>query len=260
MLSNIIGTFHASELLRIWAGREFKIRYSQTFLGAVWAVLQPLALMIMFTLIFSLFMQVPTDGIPYPVFAYAALLPWTFFSNSVGLAIPSLVNNMNLVSKIAFPREILPLATVVVGLADFVIAALIFVALMIIYQIPVQPTMLLIPVILLVQIILMFGIALLGSSLNVFYRDIRFVIPLLLQLLMYLSPVIYPVSIVPESLRPFYLLNPLAVLIDSYRRVILFGTLPDWPYFMLAVVVSLLTLFLGYYTFKKAEPQFADLI
>lgn len=250
----------ARELLYTWTMRDFKVRYSQSLLGAAWAILQPLSLMVIFSIVFSLFLQVPTGGIPYPVFAYTALLPWTFFANSLSFAIPSLVSNMNLVSKIYFPREVLPLSAIMVSFIDFVIAASIFVLLVLYYQVPIGATILLVPLILLVQILLTFAISLAGSAVMVFYRDVRFVIPLALQLWMYASPIIYPVTVVPEWLRPFYFLNPMAVLIDSYRRVILLNQMPDWLYLGLATVISILLTIAAYLYFKRAERQFADLI
>lgn len=248
------------ELLFTWSMREFKVRYSQSIMGAAWAIMQPLALMIIFSLVFSLFLEVPTDGIPYPIFAYTALLPWTFFSSALTFAIPSLVNNMNLVSKIHFPREILPLAAIMVAFVDFVIASSIFVMMMIFYQIPLNWTLLYIPLVLLIQIVLTFGVCLLASAFMVFFRDVRFLIPLVLQIWLYLSPVIYSTNMVPESLRALYFLNPMAAIIDTYRRIILFGQQPEWGYLALASVVSLLLLIAAYHYFKNAERQFADLI
>lgn len=248
------------ELLFTWTLRDFKVRYSQSILGAAWAILQPLSLMLVFNVIFSTFIKVPTDGIPYPIFAYTALLPWTFFSNSLSFAIPSLVNNMNLVSKIYFPREILPISAILVGLIDFLIASSIFILMLLFYRIPVGTAALLVPVVLLIQIVLTFGISLLASAINVFYRDVRFVIPLALQIWMYLSPIIYPVNVIPEKFRPFYFLNPMAVLIDTYRRILLLNQMPDWPYLGLAGFVSLLFTWAAYRYFKRAEREFADLI
>ena len=240
--------------------RDFKVRYSQSALGAAWAILQPLSLMVVYSVIFSVFIKVPTDGIPYPIFAYTALLPWGLFSNSLSFAIPSLVNNMNLVSKIHFPREILPLSAILVGLVDFLIASSIFVFMLLIYRISIGPAILLVPLVLTIQVILIFGISLLASAINVFYRDVRFVIPLALQIWMYLSPIIYPSNLVPERLRPIYFLNPMAVLIDTYRRTILLNQMPNWPYLGLAALLSSLLTIFAYRYFKRAEREFADLI
>lgn len=260
MFAHLKELYETRELLLTWTRRDFRVRYSQSVLGAAWAILQPLALMVIFSLIFSVFLKVPTDGIPYPIFAYAALLPWTLFSNSLSFAIPSLVNNMNLVSKIYFPREILPLSAILVGLADFLIASSIFIVMLVVYRVAVGWAVLLVPVVLAVQILLMFGISLLAAAVNVFYRDIRFIIPLALQLWMYVSPVIYPVSAIPERLRPFYFLNPMAAILDAYRRVLLLKQMPDWGSLGLATLISLLLTVLAYRYFKRAEREFADLI
>lgn len=256
-LTELVG---ARELLFTWAMRDFKVRYSQSVLGAAWAILQPLALMVVYSVLFSVFIQVPTDGIPYPVFAYTAILPWTLFANSLNSAIPSLVSNMNLVSRIHFPREILPLSAIIVCMVDFLIASSIFVLMLLFYRIPVGLAVLLVPLVLTIQVVLTFGISLLASAVNVLYRDVRFVIPLALQIWMYLSPIIYPVNLVPERFRSFYLLNPMATLLDTYRRLILFNQMPDWPYLGLAALVSVSLAIVTYRYFKRAEREFADVI
>ena len=250
----------ARELLFSWSMRDFRVRYSQSVLGAAWAILQPLALMLIFSLVFSVFLQVPTDGVPYPIFAYTALLPWTFFASALSTAIPSLVSNFNLVSKVYFPREILPLSAIIVAFIDFVIASSIFVVMMLVYAVPIGPIILLLPIVILIQIVLTFGVSLWASAINVFYRDVRFLIPLVLQIWMYLSPIIYPTSVIPERFRPIYFLNPLAVLIDTYRRILLYNQAPDWPYLGLAALLSLLLALAAYRYFKRAEQKFADLI
>lgn len=260
MLAHLRDLGDSRELLLSWTKRDFKVRYSQSILGVSWAILQPFSLMIVFSVVFSVFVNVPTDDIPYPIFAYTALLPWTFFANSVSFGIPSLINNLQLVSKIYFPREVLPISAILVALMDFMIASSIFFLMMLYYQVPLRATMLLVPLILGIQIIFTLGVTLFGAALTVFYRDVRFVIPLALQLLMYLAPVIYPVSLVPESVRGIYFLNPMAVVIDSYRRLVLFGQMPDWLYLFIAVMISCLVGLGGLTYFKRAERLFADLI
>ena len=215
--SSLRELYEARELLSTWTRREFRVRYSQSILGAAWAVLQPLALTIIFSLVFSFFLGVPTDGAPAPLFAYLGSLPWTFFASSLTFAIPTLVNNMGLVSKIYFPREILPLAAIAVCLIDFAIGALILVPMLIFYQWPIGPAVLVLPVLVLIQFVFSYAICLFASALNVFFRDVRFIIPLALQVWMYLSPVIYPPNQIPEQYRALYFLNPMAVLIDSYQ-------------------------------------------
>lgn len=260
MLTHLRELYHARELLFVWTRREFRVRYSQSLLGVAWVILQPLALMIIFTVVFSAFLRVPTGGVPYPVFAYTALLPWTFLTSALSTAIPSLANNFTLVSRIYFPREILPLANVFTSLIDFMIASVLLLAMILLYQVPVTPYLLLVPLLVVIQLALTIGISLVGAAENVFYRDIRYVIPLVLQLWLYMSPVIYPPEVVPERLQPLYFLNPMAALIDGYRRVILFGQPPQWPYVLIAAGVSFAVLVLGYRRFKRAERKFADKI
>jgi lipopolysaccharide transport system permease protein len=248
------------DLLITWTIRDIKVRYKQSFLGAAWAILQPLAATIIFTLIFSRFVRVPTDGIPYPIFYYSALLPWTFTATAISFGVTSLINNMNLVTKIYFPREIMPLAAILASLVDFLVAALIFVGMMVLYQVRLSPSLVTVPLILFIQLTLMTGIVLLISALTVFYRDIRFAVPVGVQLWMYLTPIIYPLSMVPERFRSLYMLNPMAGVIDSYRRVILLGEWPQMTYLALAAVVSVVLLVGAYGFFKRAEGAFADII
>jgi lipopolysaccharide transport system permease protein len=248
------------DLLCMWTLREVKVRYKQSVLGIAWAILQPLALMLVFTLVFSVIAQLPSDGMPYPIFSYVALLPWTFFSTALGFGIPSLVSNVNLVTKIYFPREILPIANVGAALADFLIASSLFMVMLMWYQIPFSWAFVFLPFLVLLQIVLTLGIVLPAAALNVFYRDIRFVIPLAVQVWLYATPVIYPLSLVPDRLRPLYALNPLVGIMDSYRRVTLYGQLPDPYYLGSSVVISCLLAVAGYAYFKHAEVRFADVI
>lgn len=247
-------------LLWMWTLREIKVRYKQSILGGAWAILQPLSLAIIFTVVFSLFARVPTDGVPYPIFAYAALVPWTLLATSVSFGIPSLVNNMNLVTKAHFPREILPIGVIMAALVDFGMGSAIFVVMLAIYQVPTHWTVAWVPLLILVQIILMLGVSLLGSAVNVFFRDIRFVVPLGIQLWLYATPVIYPASLVPKRFRTLYMLNPMAGLIASYRRVILQGLQPEPRDLGLAVVVSGFLCVASYWFFKRVERRFADVI
>lgn len=240
--------------------REIKVRYKQSILGGAWAILQPLSLMLIFTVVFSFFARVPTDGIPYPVFSYAALLPWTFLATSISFGVPSLVNSMNLVTKVHFPREILPLGVLAAAFVDFCIASVIFVGMMILYRMPAYLTLAWLPLLVFVQILLTLGVTLVGAAVNVFFRDIRFIVPLGLQLWLYATPVIYPISLVPERIRPFYMLNPMAGLIASYRRVALQGLPPAPREFGPAVFLAVVLCIGGYLMFKRLERQFADII
>jgi lipopolysaccharide transport system permease protein len=247
-------------LLWMWTLREIRVRYKQSLLGGAWAILQPLSLAIIFTVVFSVFARVPTDGVPYPIFAYAALLPWTLLATSVSFAVPSLVNNMNLVTKTYFPREILPLAVTAAAFIDFCIASMVFAVMMALYRIPVHWTLVWVPLLIGVQIILILGVTLVGSAVSVFFRDVRFVVPLGLQLWLYATPVIYPESLVPERLRTLYMLNPMAGLIASYRRVVLQGLHPVPFDLGLATALSIALCVAAYRFFKRVERQFADII
>jgi lipopolysaccharide transport system permease protein len=260
MLADLRILFHYRELLWMWILREIRVRYKQSILGAAWAILQPLSMMIIFTLVFSLLAKVPTDGIPYPIFSYSAVLPWTFFATSISLGVPSLVNNLNLVTKTYFPREILPLGAIGAGFLDLVIASTIFLIMFLIYRMPLTWALLWLPLILALQVMLMIGVALLGAAVNVLYRDVRFVVPLGLQLWLYASPVIYSVSLVPENLRPLYMLNPMAGIIDAYRQVLLYGEPPNGLYLGLSAAVAVVMFVAGYWVFKRLEVIFADII
>jgi lipopolysaccharide transport system permease protein len=260
-MSTYIGELFAyRELLWSWVVRDIKVRYKQSLLGAAWAILQPLSATLIFSLVFSRFIQVSTGGVPHPIFYYSAMLPWTFLTSSISFGTSCLINNMNLVTKIYFPREILPISAVLASLVDFVIGATIFGAMMLYYGVPVSANWAWMPLLLLTQILLTLGIAFLASALNVFYRDIRFIVPLGTQLWMYLSPIIYPLSAVPEELRGLYMLNPMAGLIDAYRRIVLYDQAPHPTYLLTAVLVSGGLFVLGYVYFKKAEVVFADVI
>ena len=259
-MSYLAELYRRRDLLWLWTAREVQVRYKQSLLGVAWAILQPLALTIIFSLVFSRLVRIDTGGIPYPVFAYAALVPWTFLSTSLSFGIPSLVNNMNLVTKIYFPREILPLANIGAALLDFAVAAVIFVGMLLIYRMWPGPQAIWVVVLLAIQCILMIGVTLLGSAIIVFFRDMRFVVPLVLQVWMYVTPVIYPADLVPSRFQLYYYLNPMAALIDGYRRVLTTAQAPQWPHVGLAAVISLLIFLAGYVLFKRTEPLFADLI
>jgi len=260
MINHIKNLSSHHELLIMWILREIKVRYKQSILGAAWAVLQPLSLTIVFTIVFSYFTRVPTGDTPYPVFAYTALLPWTLFSTAISFAVPSLVINMALVTKIYFPKEILPLASIGAAIIDFLIGLFVFIIMLIFFKRPIYVTILWLPVILLVQISLMVGVSLIAASINVFYRDIRFVIPLVLQIWLYASPVIYPSSMVPDQYRLLYSLNPMVGIIDGYRNITLNGVSPINVELLISISISLPIAIFGYWFFKKSEPEFADII
>jgi lipopolysaccharide transport system permease protein len=248
------------DLLVAWTVRTVRARYQQSVLGGVWAVLQPAATVAIFTIIFTRFVPIDTGGIPYVVFSYSAMVPWMLFSTSITDMVDSLVVNMNLIGKIYFPREVLPLAALLARLLDFIIAESILIVLMIYYQMPVFITgWLLLPFILFIQLVLALGIGFLGAALNVFYRDMRHLFVLVLQLWLYASPIIYPVTAVPERFQTLYFLNPMAGIIEAYRAVLLYEQMPG-TYLGLSAIISLLILVIGYLFFKRVEPKFADVI
>ena len=249
------------ELLWLITQREIKVRYKQSVLGVLWAILQPFSLMVVFTIFFSWFARMQSDGIPYPLFSFAALLPWTFFSSSLSFAIPSLIANSHIITKIYFPREIIPLASVLAAFLDFIIASFVFAGMLVFYR--VTPTWNLVYVLPLVAVQLVFttGICLLLSAFTVLYRDVRHMLPLLIQIWMFVTPILYPVSVVPGRWRVLYLaLNPMAAIIDGYRRSVVQGLQPDLRYLALASIVSGLLLWLGYKYFKHLEREFADIV
>ena len=260
MLGNIRHLYQFRDLLFTWTSREIKVRYKQSVVGGLWAILQPLALMVIFTIVFGYFVQVPTGDIPYPIFSYSALLPWTFLATSISFAVPSLVTNMNLVTKIYFPREILPLASVAAAFFDLLIASILFLIMMLFYRLPPTLAWIWLPLLLFIQTLLILGVVFFMSTLNVYFRDIRFLIPLGLQIWMYASPIIYPLDLVPEQLRTLYMLNPMAGLIESYRRVLLAGQPPVWQNLLISAVISTLLFVGGYSYFKRSEKNFADVI
>ena len=260
MFSNILELLKHKELLLNITKREIKVRYKQSIFGIFWAILQPLAMMIIFTIVFSRIAKIPSDGIPYPVFSYVALLPWTFFSTSLAFAIPSLVSNNNLLTKIYFPREIFPIASILAAFVDFCIAAVIFLAILIFYKVTLTLNAFYVIPILLVQVMLTLAVALFASAINVFYRDIKYALPFFIQLWMYLSPVIYPVSSVPDRFKSLYMLNPMAPIISGYRNILLKGISPDFYYLGISAFITVIMLFLSYKYFKKVEMSFADKI
>jgi len=260
MLTNLRELFATYELVWAWTFRIIRARYQQSVLGGLWAILQPTATVAIFSIIFTLFVPVDTKGVPYVVFSYVAMVPWTLFSSSITDMADSLVGNMNLVTKIYFPREVLPIASLLARVIDYLIAFLVVAVLILYYRMPVAPLgWLFIPLILLTQVALALGLGLIGAALNVFYRDIRLIIVLSLQIWFYASPIIYPVTSVPARLRSFYYLNPMAGIIEAYRAVILHQSLPDIN-LLLSASVAVLLLVVGYVFFKRVEPQYADVV
>jgi lipopolysaccharide transport system permease protein len=256
---NLSDFWQYRDLLYILAMRDIKVRYKQTVLGAAWAIIQPLFTMLIFTLFFGKLAGMPSDGIPYPLFAYAGLLPWTFFSNAVTNSGNSLVGNSNLITKVYFPRMIIPTASVASGLLDFVIAFGLLVVLMVYYGVGFSVSMLMIPVLILLTSLLAIGVGMWMSALNVKYRDIRYALPFLIQIGMFATPIIYPASLVPEKWRWLMALNPLTGLIENYRAAF-FGKPFDWLALGISVILTFGILVYAAYNFRRMEKSFADVI
>lgn len=247
------------ELLYFLMWRDVKVRYKQTVLGAAWAIIQPLFTMLIFTLFFGRLAGVPSDNVPYPVFVYAGLLIWTFFSNALTNSGNSLVGNQNLLTKVYFPRIIIPGATVGAGLVDLAISFLVLIGLMIYYDVGLTWGILLVPVIIIFTTILALGVGMWTSALNVKYRDIRFALPFAIQLWMFLSPIIYPSTFVPAKWRWLLTLNPLTGLIDGFRAA-LFAQRINWSTLAISIAITLAILVYAAYVFRRMERSFADIV
>lgn len=248
------------DLLYTLSVHRIKVRYKQSVLGGLWAILQPVSLMLMFTFIFSFVAKIPSDGAPYAIFVYTALLPWNYFSSSVSNATGSLVNHAQFVTKVYFPREILPATYVIASLFDFVVASVVLVGLMMYYGVPLTIHALYVVPIVLILTCFALAMSLFLSATQVRFRDIGVAVPLLLQLWLFATPVIYPLSSVPERFRSIYMLNPMVGVIENFRQVTLRGAEPDYSTLTLATVVSLVLLCLSYVYFKHLESTMADII
>jgi lipopolysaccharide transport system permease protein len=247
------------ELLYFLTWRDVKVRYKQAVLGIAWAVIQPLATMVIFTVFFGKLAKIPSDGIPYPIFSYAALLPWMFFLNAVTNSTNSLIGSANLITKVYFPRLIIPGAAVVAALVDFAIAFVVFVGLFGYYRYTLTWNALFFPVLVLLTVLLALGVGLWTSALNVKYRDVRYALPFLLQLWMFATPVIYPSSLMPERWRWVLAVNPLTGIIEGFRACLL-GRPLMWGPLGYSAVITVLVLIYAAFHFRRTERQFADLV
>ncbi|HEX5731490.1 MAG TPA: ABC transporter permease [Blastocatellia bacterium] len=256
---NLADLWAYRELLYFLTLRDVKVRYKQTALGAAWAIIQPLFTMLVFTLFFGRLAGVPSEGVPYSIFAYAGLLPWTFFSNAVTNSGNSLVASANLITKVYFPRIIIPGAAVLAGLVDFAIAFAIQALLMIYHGVEVTWNILMLPVLVLLTALLALGVGMLMSALNVKYRDIRYALPFVVQLWMFASPIIYPSSLVPDRWRWVMSLNPLTGIIEGYRSA-LFGRDFDTLGLFISALITLALLVYSSFVFRRMEKSFADLV
>jgi len=247
------------ELLYFLTWRDVKVRYKQTVLGASWAILQPLMTMLIFTFLFGGLAGITSDGIPYPIFAYAGLLIWTFFANAVTNSANSIVGSATLITKIYFPRMIIPGATVSAGLVDMAVAFLLLIALMVYYRVPPSLTSLMILPLVALSSLLALGVGMWLSALNVKYRDVRYAVPFLIQLWMFASPVIYPASWLPAKWRWVLVLNPLTGILENFR-VAVFGGSFNWRALAVSTTITLLALAGSAYSFRRMEKTFADIV
>ncbi len=260
-LGDIKEILHFRDLFYYLTWRDVKVKYKQTVVGVLWAVFQPFATMIVFSIFFGKFVGVPSDGTPYPIFVYIGLLFWNLFSSSLNEVAGSFVSNERIITKVYFPRIILPVSTILTNVLDFLISGAMFVVLMVYYQfIPNLQGLLLLPLLFIMTVVSTLGIGLLFASFNVKYRDVRYVLPFFMQLLIFITPVIYPVSIVSARYRWILGLNPMSGVIDAARAGLL-GTKPvDWM--LLGISFASMTVYtvIGYIFFKKTERYFADVI
>lgn len=256
---NLRDLWHYRDLFYILTMRDIKVRYKQTFLGVAWAIVQPLFTMLIFSLLFGRLANMPSDNVPYPLFAFAGLLPWTFFSNAVTNSGNSLVGSSNLITKVYFPRMVIPFAAVAAGLLDLVVAFGLMILLMIYYGVGFSVNLLMLPFLTILTTLLAVGVGMFLSALNVKYRDIRYALPFFIQLGMFATPIIYPLSVIPEKWRWLMMLNPLAGLIDGFRSA-LFGKPFDWTSIGVSVLLTAVILVFSAYVFRKMERSFADVI
>jgi len=248
------------ELLYFLTKRDIKVRYKQTVLGGLWAVIQPAFTMLVFTLFFGRLARMPSDGLPYPIFVYAGLLPWTYFANAVSASGNSLVGSSNLITKVYFPRIVVPASAALAGLLDFFIALFVLAALMIWYQVLPGPGIFLFPFLVALTFLCAVGVGLWLSALNVQYRDIRYAIPFLVQVWMFVSPVIYPVSLVHGNYQWLLALNPMGGVIHAYRAALLGHQPIDWGLLGLSTLIILALFLGGLYYFRRMEKVFADVV
>jgi lipopolysaccharide transport system permease protein len=248
------------DLLLFLAWRDISIRYKQTALGASWAVIQPILTMLIFTIFFGNMAGVPSEGVPYPLFSFAALLPWQYFSTTLGNAANSLVNNSNLLSKVYFPRLLIPVTSLVPPAVDFIIAFVVLIVMMGFYRVAPTWNVLWLPAFMGLAVVTALGVGLWFAALNVKYRDVRYIVPIMVQFGLFVSPVAYPSSMVPAPWRPLYALNPMAGVIEGFRWALLGTNTAPGPMIAVSSVAAIIILVTGLIYFRRTEKTFADVI
>ena len=247
------------ELLFFLAWRDIKIRYQQTVLGFSWALLQPFMTMVVFSLFFGRLGKIPSEGLPYPIFNYTALLPWTFFEQAISVSTNSLVANSNMVTKVYFPRLFVPISSVISGLVDFAIAFIVLIGMMLFYKITPTVNVALLPLFMLLAFVTAMGVSLWMSALNVKYRDVRFIVPFLSRFWFFATPIAYPSNLLSEPWRTLYGLNPMVGVVEGFRWALL-GTDPPQTMIFISVIVAVVLFFSGLLYFNRTEKTFADVI
>lgn len=248
------------ELLYFLIWRDVMVRYKQTALGAAWAIIQPIFTMLVFSLFFGRLGKIPSDGIPYPIFAYVALVPWTFFAQGLSQASNSLVGSANLIKKVYFPRLSVPIAAVISGLVDFALAFIILLGMMLYYGILPGIKVLWLPALLLLTVITSLGVSLWLSALNVHFRDVRHVIPFLTQLWLFATPIAYPSSLLSEPWRTLYSINPMVGVVEGFRWALLGAQTAPGPMVLVSFLAALALLVSGLFYFRRLEKTFADVV
>jgi lipopolysaccharide transport system permease protein len=258
--ASLVELWDYRELFYFLIWRDIKVRYKQTLIGATWILIQPLFSMMVFTFFFGRLVKMPSDGVPYAIFSYTALVPWTYFTSSLSRSNNSLVSNSNLITKVYFPRVALVVSSTLSGLLDYALSSVVLFALLYIYKIELSFKILLWPVLTVILVLLALGLGMIFSSLNVKYRDIGYMVPYGLQLFFFITPILYPTSIIPEAYRDILGLNPMYGIVDGFRSAFLYSRQVNWQLILMSLIVALITLFIGIFCFNKTEREFADII
>ncbi len=249
------------ELLFFFTWRDIKVRYKQTILGATWAIIQPVFSMVIFSIFFGKLAKIPSDGIPYPIFNFTGLLPWTFFANALTNASNSLVRDAHLIKRVYFPRLVIPISAVMGGLPDFLLAFVILIGMMIGYGLfPTASSILLLPLCMLLALMTSLGVGLWLAAVNAQFRDVRYVVPFLVQFWMYATPVVYPSSLLEQPWRTLYGLNPMVSVVEGFRWSLLGKGDPSMTMFAVSIVMAAIIMISGAYFFRRMERQFADVV
>lgn len=257
---NFSEIWNSRELIYFLVWREIKVRYQQTLLGAAWAILQPVFTMLIFSLFFGRLAKIPSEGVPYSLFVFTALVPWMFFANGLSQSSNSIVNSTALITKVYFPRLVIPIASVLAGLVDFCLAFLLLIGMLVFYSVRLTPHVFYLPLFLLLALVICLGTGLWMSALNVAYRDIRYVIPFLTQLWMFATPIAYPSTLLGEQWRTIYAINPMVGVVEGFRWALLNTKTSPGPMVAVSSIVALVLLTSGAYYFRHTEKTFADIV